>query len=296
MLRSMTGYGRGVITEKFGHITVEIQSVNRKHLEVITNLPREFQRFDVEIRKWISLSTHRGQVSVKVSASYLKEGPIRIKTNIPLAKEYKRAWDDIGNELHLPQNQWFSLEMLLPNINEILISEEDWKDEEIYRTALKQAYDQATAGWLQMKNQEGKALQDDIDDRLQHLQECISKIEIQVPDTMAKQKLKLQQRLMEWLPSTEEHEDRILREIILYTDKADISEEITRFKSHIEQCQSLLAGQEMAVGKTFEFLIQELVREVNTIGSKSSELVISHLVIDIKSTLEKVREQIQNVE
>lgn len=289
----MTAYGRACVASSFGRIIVEIQSVNRKHLEINSFLPKELVRFDAEIKQWVGARIHRGQVTFKVTACFDTESPTVVAPNLPLARQLKKAWDQIATELGIEKE--FSLELLAKE-NDLLLYEEDLKDEEGCRKALHEATSHALSQMMEMKRKEGEALRNDISSRLERLETLIKKAEDKAPDAPKKFRQKLTERLEEVLQKGIENEERILREVCVYAEKVDIAEEITRFKSHLKQFETLLNKESLSIGKTMDFLVQELNREINTVGSKASDIELSHLVVDIKGELERIREQIQNIE
>lgn len=293
MLKSMTAYGRASLTTAVGRFTVEIQSVNRKHLEINMFLSKELQRFEHAIRKTLSSAITRGQITVKLFAHFDQTSPVTVSPNIPLARQMKSAWETIAKELGLSPT--ISLDMLA-NQEDLLVYDEELQNEETYRVSVLEVLETALNKFKQMRLREGEALQEDIAGRLKHLRDCIDKIAVKAPTATAKYRQKLLERINEVVPGAVENEERILREVCLYAEKIDIAEEITRFNSHLGQCADLLQSDNAHVGKTFEFLLQELGRETNTIGSKSSDIDVAKLVIEIKSDLERMREQIQNVE
>lgn len=294
MLKSMTAYGRASLSTKAGHFVIEIQSVNRKFLEINVFLPQELSQFDIELKKWLTPHLARGQVTVKLSASFDATVPFIVKPNIPLARQLKEGWDEIAHQLDCSEEK-FSLSLLRGTPN-LFCYEENLEEEETYRQALLQVLESAFHGFQQMKIQEGGVLQADIQGRLDKIREAMKSIEHLTPHATNKYREKLISRLEELMPGHVENEDRILREIALFAEKIDIAEEITRFHCHLGHCEELIQSNAHCVGKTLEFLLQELNREVNTVGSKSSDLEIARAVIDIKSELERIREQIQNVE
>jgi uncharacterized protein (TIGR00255 family) len=294
MFKSMTAYGRSSLKVDVGHIVVEIQSVNRKHLEINVQLPKELALFDIEIKKWISGLVHRGSVSVKISAAFESKVPFLVLPNLPLAKQMKKAWDEIAQHLQLNGDE-FDLS-LLAAVPDILILEENYEYEDLYRHHLKESVEGALKGFMQMKIKEGNILQADINSRLIKIHKTMQLIEERVPYATQKYRDKLIARLEEVLPGHIENEDRILREIAVYAEKIDITEEIIRFFCHLTRFEELMLSDTQTVGKTLEFILQELSREINTIGSKSLDIDIARYVIDIKSELERIREQIQNIE
>lgn len=294
MLKSMTAYGRGVFTAPIGQFTVEIQSVNRKHLDIQVLLPRELGLFEMDIKKWLSAAVARGQISVKVFVTYQGQALFNVRPNLPLARQLKEAWVQIADDLQVDSGG-FNLS-LLRGTTDLFLFEESREGEENYRKALKEAFDQAFKGFLQMKGQEGAVLQKDMAARLSKLQKEIKLIESKTSDATNRHREKLIARLEELLPGKIENEERILREVALYAEKIDIAEEIVRFNCHLKHFDELFNSNEPSIGKTLEFIVQELNREANTIGSKSSEIEISRSTIEIKSELERIREQIQNIE
>lgn len=294
MLKSMTAFGRASFQNEMGQFTIEIQSVNRKFLEINVQLPRELSYFDVEIKKWLQSFILRGQVSVKVMASFEGKSPFIVVPNLALAKQIKEAWSTIAKQLELDQGV-IDLK-LLSQSEDILLFEENRHEEENYRQVLKQVLDQAVTRFMQMKSLEGAVLQSDILARSEKIRHAIAIIEERTPYATKKYREKLMGRLEELLPEHVENEERILREVALFAEKIDIAEEITRFSCHLIRFEEVVQGADSSVGKTLEFILQELGREVNTIGSKSSDIEIARLVIDIKSELERIREQIQNIE
>jgi uncharacterized protein (TIGR00255 family) len=286
----MTGFGRAEMDAQIGQLTVEIQSLNRKYLEVYLTLPKEFSSFEHEVRKWVAGFVSRGQISLKV---YLTLQPCAIMSFLPraeLLKELKRGWDQIAREVGVDSSGVdlaFMMQYLPSQQRETVITDEDF-------SSLKLCMKEAMDLFLAMKRVEGKTLALDFKKRLQDLEQMLSEIEEFAPDATAKYKQKLLEKMDEVLKSAPEFQERLLREIALFAEKVDISEEVTRFKSHVDQFRALLKGG--AVGRKMDFLIQEMGREVNTIGSKSMEAKISHLVVSMKSELEKLREQVQNIE
>lgn len=295
MLKSMTAYGRATLLSPIGRFVVELQSVNRKFLEISVLLPKELSRFDNEVKKLIGAKVFRGQVSVKITAYFDQATPLVVTPNIALARQIKGAWDTIANDLRVPAEHGFTLEMLASEEGVLLYGEE-LQDEEVYRTALTEVVNEALNHFMEMRQQEGKALQQDITFRLTNMRKWVNKITERSQGATDKYRLKLIERLEQIKPGITQDEERILREICLFADKIDIAEEITRFHSHLDQFEKLILSNANGVGKTMEFLLQEMNREVNTIAAKSSDVDISYLVIDIKSDLERIREQIQNVE
>ncbi len=296
MLKSMTAYSRSILVVPLGRFVVELQSVNRKFLEINTFLPKLLIRFDGAIKKWIGEKVLRGQVNVRLSVAFNQGTSSIVVPNLPLVIQLKSAWDQIADALEIPAGQ-FSLSLLAEEEG-ILTHEDEIQDEELIKDALKSLFLQALDQLLQMKLREGEALQSDILQRLDKLKAAIGRITEKAPDAVQKYKEKLLLKMQEVLKavSVNENDERLMKEICLFADKVDIAEEITRFNSHLAQFNEMINSQQEGLGKTLEFLVQELNREINTIGSKSADVEIARLVIDVKAELERIREQIQNVE
>lgn len=291
----MTAYGRASMTTELGSFLAEVQSLNRRYLEVNVFLPKQLAYLETEIRKRVSEKIYRGAVNIKISVQFAGSAPVSVQPNIPLATQIRSAWDKIANTFNLPKNESFKLEMLL-NEPDILIYQEDFTNEHLYREAIFKVLDQALEAACQMKKTEGDHIHQDMTGRFDQMRQWIEQIEKKAPGSVDKYKKKLTERLTELSNSSIENEERILREICLYADKVDISEELTRFASHQKQFLSRLNGKEEGIGKTLEFLLQELQREANTINSKAADIDVSQLAVNIKGELEKIREQVQNVE
>lgn len=290
----MTAYGRATLDHAVGHFTAEVQSLNRRYLECTIILPRELCRFESDIKKWVSSVVSRGQVSVKLHAEFFNSTPVDAKPNLPLARQLKAAWDEIAKELHQPKDS-FKLEMLA-NIEDIIIYDSNLQDEETFRNILHNVINMALTRLLEMKEIEGEAMEQEIIQRLNIISDSLKKIAVKAPTATKKFRQKLVERLEEILAGSVENEERILREVGVFAEKIDIAEEIVRLESHINQFKDLLEKPMGSVGKTFDFLLQEMNRETNTIGSKSAELEVSQLVVEMKSELERIREQVQNIE
>ena len=286
MIRSMTGFGRAILSDQSGKLTVEITAVNRKYLEIFISSPREFVQFEHVVRKWVGDRATRGQISVRI---YFV--PAKMEGILPepaVLRTLKRDWDRLADEAGID-----SKEVTLTFLTQYLPTRpQESSDEELF--ALKTCVHEAIESLMAMKLAEGKALSADLTFRIQELEKMIGEIEKHAPDATEKMRAKLFEKMQEALRSTPDLEERLLREIALFAERVDITEEITRFRSHIEQFKGFLKGD--IVGRKMDFLLQEMGREVNTIGSKAMEAKISHTVVAMKSELEKIREQVQNIE
>lgn len=293
MLKSMTAYGRAVCQSPKGRFVVEMSSVNRKFLEVKVSLPSELLRFETEVKKWVGQRVKRGLVIVRVGVQYDQDTPTVLKPNVALAKEARAAWDKIADSVGLPTDS-FKLS-LIKDIPGLLEQAEEFDDDDSYRAALKEAVEQSLDGLLQMKTREGEELKGEFLAQLERVQASVDGVRSQSGQAVDKMREKLKQRLDELLESSVENEERLLREIAVYAERLDISEEIARLDSHLKQFASEMTDGEPS-GKRLDFLTQEMTREVNTIGAKASDLSISQAVVDMKTEIERIREQLQNVE
>jgi len=294
MLKSMTAYGRATFNAPQGHFVIEVQSVNRKFLDVHVVLPPELSQFEIELKKWILPYLTRGQINIKVNVSFENTVPFIVQPNIPLARQLKASWTKMAEELQMDAKDFF-LELLVKQEG-LFRLEENQEQDETYRHILKQTLEAALKALVGMKNQEGALLQADLTSRLEKIRHTMQLIEHKAPYATQRYREKLQQRLEEILPGQIENEDRILREIALFAEKIDIAEEITRFYCHLIHFEEIMQSEAHGVGKTLDFVLHELGREINTVGNKSSDLEVARAVIDIKSELERMREQIQNIE
>lgn len=294
MLRSMTAYGRGKVETKLGCFICEIQSVNRKHLEVAVFLPRELVRFDNQVKKWVNAVIGRGQVTVKFTAVFSENIPVSMSVNVPLAKMIQTAAKELASALELPDSRELTIKMLSEESNLIQFNDAI-EDEDAYLEALRSAFDKAIQGFIDIKAQAGQEIFIDISQRLKVIHTEIKQIATYAPHATKRYREKLIESLKE-LSAGAVDDERILKEVGIYAERIDISEEITLFEDHLKRFSEVIAIKHEPVAKTLEFLLQELNREINTIGSKSSEMEVSRRVVGIKSELERIREIIQNVE
>ncbi len=300
----MTACGRATLATGVGRFTVELQSLNRKHFELTVQLPPELYGFESEIRKWIYSAVSRGQLTLRLTADFSESVPVTIKPNLAYIKQLKSAWDTISSELGLAKGSSLTLE-ILSKYDGVLIHENNATDDEYIHAALQNAVNMALDKLVGMKIVEGEALTKEISMRLIKLEELLGRIVVLAPNAAERYRIKTKSRLDELLVEFSRENNLevisseridLAREVGLFADRIDISEEVARFKSHLEQFNTLLDAPAFDIGKTLEFIIQELKREVNTLGAKSLEKEIGQLVIEMKTEIERVREQIQNVE
>lgn len=289
MTRSMTAFGSAVKKTPIGQVTVEIQSYNRKHLEIRIQSPSELSRFSIPIQNQIGETVKRGAVTVHLFVEYSSEIPVRVTPNLPLAKEYRDSVFAMAKELGISGEGL--LERMLGRASDLFQVCDKEVEEGKYLSALSEVVESALARFENMRQFEGEKLKKDMEDRLSFLSRSLGKIEERSAGSVEKQKGKLK----ELLEGIDTSDPLYVREICLFADRVDIAEELTRFRSHIDHFKSTLA-KEIAIGKTLDFLLQELMRETNTIGSKSQDPEIAYLVVEMKAELERIREQVQNIE
>ncbi len=294
MMKSMTGYGRGECTAKGVSITVELNSVNRKQAEVSLSVPSELESIEPDLRDLILASVSRGRVSGRVVLQY--SGASRasaVAVNETQAKAYRRELSKLAKSLEIPDN--LSLDSLL-RLPGVLESVQPTPDAKAFRAPIKSALGQALEGLLSMREKEGGNLGRDLAKRLAKLRRIVKRVAKLAPDVLKHHRERLIERLKKAnVDVPDMDDDRLLREIVYYTDRTDITEELTRLGSHFVQLEECLSDV-VPVGRKLDFLAQEMFREINTIGSKANDANISSEVVTLKTELEKIREQVQNVE
>lgn len=293
-MKSMTGYGRGECTAKGASITVELNSVNRKQAEVSLSVPSELESIEPDLRDLILASVSRGRVSGRVVLQYTGSSRASaVAVNETQAKAYRRELSKLAKSLEIPDN--LSMEGLL-RLPGVLENAQPTLDAKAFRAPIKSALGQALEGLLSMREKEGGILGRDLAKRLAKLRRIVKRVAKLAPDVLKHHRERLIERLKKTnveVPNMDD--DRLLREIVYYTDRTDISEELTRLGSHFVQLEECLSDV-VPVGRKLDFLAQEMFREINTIGSKANDANISSEVVTLKTELEKIREQVQNVE
>ena len=294
MMKSMTGYGRGECTAKGASITVELNSVNRKQAEVSLSVPSELESIEPDLRDLILASVSRGRVSGRVVLQYTGSSRASsVAVNETQAKAYRRELSKLAKSLEIPDN--LSMEGLL-RLPGVLENAQPTLDAKAFRAPIKSALGQALEGLLSMREKEGGNLGRDLAKRLAKLRRIVKRVAKLAPDVLKHHRERLIERLKKTnVEVPDMDDDRLLREIVYYTDRTDISEELTRLGSHFVQLEECLSDV-VPVGRKLDFLAQEMFREINTIGSKANDANISSEVVTLKTELEKIREQVQNVE
>jgi uncharacterized protein (TIGR00255 family) len=292
MIKSMTGFGRAV-SEIDGYvITVEIKSVNHRYFEFSSRIPRQYGFLDDKIKSYINSRVSRGKVECYVSIEALNTESAQVVVNHTLASAYVSALNEIADSYNLNTDFGAST---ISRFQDVLVVKKAEEDEEKLWSYVKSVTDEALDKFIEMRTVEGEKMHQDIYSRGQFILDCVSYIEKRSPETVKEYNDKLLQRVHELIGDTTLDETRVIAEVAIYADKVAVAEETVRLRSHIDQLNSFLNSDE-PVGRKMDFLVQEINRETNTIGSKANDVDIARKVVDIKAEVEKIREQIQNIE
>lgn len=293
MAVSMTGFGRGEYKDDNYYFLVELKTINHKYADINIRLPRKISFLEDKARNLIKDHIKRGRVDLYIKLDLLGSEDVNLKFDETLASQYVNILTQIKDKFDVIDD--ISV-MNIAKFADVIKSEEKEEDEELLLSMFKKALEEALEKLKEMRNEEGKKLAEDVIMRCNLLKNYIDEIEKYSYNVVIDYKEKLNNRISEILenPSLID-ENRLAQEVAIYADKSSITEEIVRFNSHIEQLKNTVIKNE-SIGRKIDFLIQEMNRETNTIGSKSSDLTITNLVVEIKSELEKIREQIQNIE
>ena len=292
MIRSMTGYGRAQQTIDGMDITFEIKSVNHRYYEYSSRLPRAYGFLDDKIKSHLQRMISRGKVDVYLFIETVDAPGSSVTINHTLAKAYLDAYKELHETYGLRED--VSVSVLARN-PDILTVHKSAEDEEAVWNAVRAVVDEAVARFVSMRELEGARMREDVMSRRDTILRAVEKVEERSPQTVKEHMDKVTQRMRELLDNAAVDEQRLLTEAAIFADKIDVAEETVRLRSHLDQLEQLLSGDE-AVGRKLDFLVQEINRETNTIGSKASDVTIARLVVDMKAEIEKIREQIQNIE
>ena len=292
MVRSMTGYGRETAESVQWKVTVEMKSVNNRFLDITVKMPKQYNPLEDSIKKEISAVLNRGHVDAYITVEEVGERKQSIAVDMDLALDYCRAMKEIAEATNLPYQ--INLTDVASYYGVMTAQKEESDLDELWET-MRVAVKGSLMQLFDMRVTEGSKLAVDIESRLDILAGIREKILVRSPLVVADYREKLSQRIQDVLGEVEIDQDKLLNEVAFFADKADIAEELTRLKSHFEQFHDNLVKDE-PVGRKLDFILQEINREINTIGSKANDTEISHLVIEAKGELEKIREQVQNFE
>ena len=292
MIRSMTGYGKQSLNVEKREYQVEIKSVNHRYLDINIKLPKSISYLEDTIKKEISAKIKRGKIDVFITFENNSQEGKNITINKELAKLYIEQLKELAQEEKISSN----IEVMdIAKLPDILIVKNDEEDEKI-QNELIEVVQGAISKIIEMKNIEGNKIEQDLLQRIDKIENKIVEISAKSTGLIEEYVVKLEKRIKEILKTEELDKSRLAQEVVIYADKCSIEEEVTRLKSHIYQFRNLISNNNETIGKKLDFLIQEMNRETNTIGSKANNLEITNGVIDIKTELEDIREQIQNIE
>lgn len=291
MLKSMTGYGRAIELRNGREITVEVKSVNHRYFDFSARVPKAYGFLEERLKKRASNYLSRGKVEVYVSIVTVEGTPYKISVNEPVARGYLRAADTLA-ALGIPNDLTVSR---LMGLSDVLTLEKEDEDLEALWTDVSAVADIAFGAFVEMRSAEGMRMAEDISDRLKFIENASFEIDRFSEQNVTEYAQRLENKIRELLADRELEESRLLTEVAIFADKAAVAEETVRLRSHIAQLREFLES-EVPVGRKMDFLIQELNREINTVGSKSNDIPIARTVVGVKSEIEKIREQVQNIE
>ena len=292
MIKSMTGYGRSKYENEEREYTVEIKSVNNRYSDISIKMPRNLSSLEEKIKKQITTAISRGKIDVFITFINNSEKGKDIKINTELAKMYIKELKQLAKEGEIIDNINVTEVIRLPEVLNISLENDD---EELILSELTVCTKNAIDSFIAMRETEGLKIKEDLQNRINIISKKIDKINSISTGLVEEYVVKLEKRINDILKTSVVDETRLAQEIVIYSDKCSIEEEITRLRSHILQFTNLLETSG-PIGKKLDFLVQEMNRETNTIGSKANSLEITNLVVDLKTEIENIREQIQNIE
>jgi len=292
MLKSMTGFGKGQAADAGLSLSVEIKSVNQRFCDISVKAPRVLAPFEAQLKKRVGDRVKRGKVDLYINIDAGESCALEASVNRPLAKAYVAALQELMRDY--PVSQQIPLELLAAQKDLLLIREAEL-DQQRLQECLFSALELALDGLEKMRGVEGEATEADLKSRCGQLASLSQQIEAFAPEVVVEWRQKLAQRLEKLTQELGVDPQRIAQEVAVFADRCDISEELIRFRSHLDQFEQLFEADE-PVGRKMDFLVQELNRETNTMGSKSNHAELTRLVVELKAELEKIREQVQNVE
>ena len=293
MIKSMTGFGRCEAADEERKFTVEMKGVNHRYLDANIRMPKKLNFFESAIRSLLKESVHRGKVDIFITYEDFSESQVSLKYNETLAAEYLEKFKMMEEKFSLENDIRVST---LSRYPEVLTMEEKMDDEEELWKGLKKALDGAIAQFVQTRTVEGENLKKDLIAKLDGMLELVGQIEERAPKIIAEYREKLEGKVKELLEDTQIDEGRIASEIVIFADKICTDEEVVRLRSHVEHMKATLQSDGSGIGRKLDFIAQEMNREANTILSKANDLETSNIGIELKTEIEKVREQIQNIE
>lgn len=294
MIKSMTGFGRSEYNDGKRNITVEIKSVNHRYSDISVKMPRRYGFAEDKIKAAIKEKLRRGKVDVSVMVENITENDINIKLNQPIAKQYYENLKVLQQDFQLSGDISLQLLATMPDVMKAIA---DVDDEDEITKAILIPVNQAADDLETMRRTEGEKLAADLKEKGKNIKTILDQIEERAPGVVKDYTVRLKERIIELLDGNATMpEERILTEAAIFADKSSIDEEITRLNSHLDQLEKILTSGGDTQGKKLDFLVQEMNREANTIGSKANDIIITNHMLEIKSEIEKIREQVQNIE
>ena len=291
MIKSMTGYGKATLSVENREYQIEIKSVNHRYLDMNIKMPKTISYLEEEVKKTIMTYVKRGKIDVLITFENNSTEGRKIQINKEIASIYIKELKKLAEEENILANIEVTEISKYPDV----LSIQNEQNEEKIKQELIEVTNQATQKLVEMRSIEGSKMAQELLQRVEEVQQNVTKISEQSTGLIQDYVVKLESRIKEILPNHEIDQNRLAQEVVIFADKCSVQEEITRLNSHIQQFKNLLQAEEN-MGKKLDFLIQEMNRETNTIGSKANCLEITNKVIDIKTQLENIREQIQNIE
>lgn len=294
MIKSMTGFGRGEYSDGKRNVIAEIKTVNHRYSDITVKMPKRYSFAEESVKAVLREKLRRGKAEVSISIENITEEDMTVKMSSAIVKQYIDNLRELQKTYDIDGSIDISLVASLPDVMKAV---PDIADEENVEQVIAQAVRIATQNLDQMRATEGEKLAEDLKARGELIRQIVKKIDVRAPLVVEEYTQKLQNRIKELIgDAATVPEERILTEAAIFADKANITEELVRLDSHMIQLKNILSGSEESVGKKLDFLVQEMNREANTIGSKANDMEITSLMLETKSEIEKIREQVQNIE
>lgn len=291
MIRSMTGFGRSGVQDSGYEVNCELKTVNHRYFDIHTRMPRRYSFLEDRIKEALKKDLQRGRIEISINIEKMQDMARNIKVDKGLAIAYHDSLKDLAEKLNI-SSEFRAIDIFrLPDVFNLVDEQED---PEVIWAVLNRALDEAMLSLVDMRSKEGANLARDIAERNAYILSAIERLEMRSPLVVKEYQERLLKRIVEMTNNIAD-EGRVIQEAAIFADKASITEEIVRLKSHTQHLGDLLAGNQ-AVGRKLDFLVQEMFREINTIASKANDIEMSQIVVDVKAELEKIREQIQNIE
>ncbi len=291
MIRSMTGFGRSGVQEKGYEVNCELKTVNHRYFDIHTRIPRRYAFLEERIKEELKKHLQRGRIDISINIEKTQDMARNIKVDKGLAIAYYDSLKDLAENLNIPSEFRVIDIFRLPDVFNLVDEQED---PEVIWSVLVRALDEAMESLVEMRSKEGANLARDIAERNAYILTAVEKLDIRSPLVAKEYQERLLKRIVE-LTNNVADEGRIIQEAAIFADKASITEETVRLKSHIKHLSDLLSDRQ-SVGRKLDFLVQEMFREINTVASKANDIEMSQIVVDVKAELEKIREQVQNIE